>query len=223
MENNFVNIRVFYHKIKRAKYISHLDTARCMQRALTRTTLPVWYTEGFNPHIYLTFALPLSLGYESLSESMDLRLTEDVDFEEVQRRLNESLPEDIRVTKVCLPKSKADVISTALYKITISSIYHEATLLYDCFCNMISQEKIEVIKRTKKGNKLIDIKQDIEVLSCTIVDNYMSICLRTSAGIEKNVNPTLLTDELAGKYNLEGLQVAVVRVGIYDKNGDEFE
>ena len=65
-----INIRVFYHKTSRAKYISHLDIMRCMQRAVVRAGLPVWYTEGFNPHIYLTFSLPLSGWLTTLIRSM---------------------------------------------------------------------------------------------------------------------------------------------------------
>ena len=79
--NKMPNLRVFYEKTGRAKYISHLDINRCMQRALRRAEIPVWYTEGFNPHPYTTFALPLSLGYESLCETMDLRITRMMDCE----------------------------------------------------------------------------------------------------------------------------------------------
>lgn len=48
-------VRLFFTKLDRAKYISHLDMNRCMSRALKRSGLPVWYTGGFNPHMYLTF------------------------------------------------------------------------------------------------------------------------------------------------------------------------
>ena len=59
-------IRVWFTKTGEASYISLLDLQRVMQRALKRSGLPVWYTLGFNPHIYMTFAAPLSLGQESL-------------------------------------------------------------------------------------------------------------------------------------------------------------
>ena len=54
-------IRVFYRKTDTAKYISHLDINRCFQRAMKRAGIPLWFTEGFNPHAYLTFPLPLAL------------------------------------------------------------------------------------------------------------------------------------------------------------------
>ena len=49
-------VRVFYKKLGRLKFISHLDMNRFMLRALRLSGLPVWYTEGFNPHPYATFA-----------------------------------------------------------------------------------------------------------------------------------------------------------------------
>ena len=45
-----------------------------MQRSLRRAGIPLWYTEGFNRHPYVTFAAPLSLGFEGLQETMDIRL-----------------------------------------------------------------------------------------------------------------------------------------------------
>ena len=89
------NVRVFYQKTGRGKYISHLDMTRCMKRALRRAGIPVWYTEGFNPHVYMTFALPISLGFESLCETMDIRLTQPMSLEEIKERLNRVLPEGI--------------------------------------------------------------------------------------------------------------------------------
>ena len=95
-------VRVFFEKKGRIKYISHLDIVRCISRAIKRSGLPVWYTLGFNPHIYLTFALPLSLGFESECESMDFRLTEHKDPQEIIESLNRVFPEGLRVYKACL-------------------------------------------------------------------------------------------------------------------------
>ena len=85
-------VRVFFAKEGRLKYISHLDVTRCLARVFHRCGLPIWYTQGFNPHAYLTFALPLPLGVESRCESFAFRLTEEVNYEEVRDRLNAVLP-----------------------------------------------------------------------------------------------------------------------------------
>ena len=112
-----VNTRVFFSKMNRAKYISHLDLNHTVLRAIRRSKLPVWQTEGYNPHTYVAFMLPLSLGQEGVREAMDFRLTEDVSFEEVAQRLNDALPPDIRVTEVTEPHYKNTDIASAEYRI----------------------------------------------------------------------------------------------------------
>ena len=85
-------VRIWFRKIGAAKYISHLDLNRCMARAMRRAAIPAWVTEGFNPHLFLTFALPLSLGQEGLDESMDIKLPDDFPIETLPDRLNAVLP-----------------------------------------------------------------------------------------------------------------------------------
>ena len=114
------DIRAFYRKEGRAKYISHLDLYRTVQRAFQRSKLPIWFTLGFNPHIYLTYALPLALGYEGVRESFDFRLTEDLPLEEAAARLNAAMPEGIVITELAPPVRKADDIEKADYTLEFS-------------------------------------------------------------------------------------------------------
>ena len=93
-------VRLVFSKTDRCKYISHLDINRCMSRALSRAEIPLWFTEGFNPHPYMSFSLPLSLGVESLCESVDLRITDDISNDEIKNRMNEMLPTGIRIVDV---------------------------------------------------------------------------------------------------------------------------
>ena len=71
-------VRFAFAKTGVLQYISHLDLQRTMAHAIIRAKIPVWYTEGFNKHPYITCAAPLSLGYEGLQETMDFRLTASV-------------------------------------------------------------------------------------------------------------------------------------------------
>ena len=67
--------RLTFAKKGRARYISHLDLMRAMQRAIKRAGVPIWYTQGFNPHSYLMFPLALPLGTESEVEVLDIALS----------------------------------------------------------------------------------------------------------------------------------------------------
>ena len=57
--------RLLFSKTGRAKYISHLDLMRTFQRAFFRSGIQIRHTEGFNPHPFVSIALPLSVGYSS--------------------------------------------------------------------------------------------------------------------------------------------------------------
>ena len=72
-------LRVKFEKTGKLQYISHLDLLRTMQTALRRAKVNMIYTEGFNPHMRIAFALPLSIGIESVCEYMDIRTEESVD------------------------------------------------------------------------------------------------------------------------------------------------
>lgn len=82
------------------RYISHLDYAGLIERAIRRGRLPAAYSEGFNPHIKLAFASALSLGVISEAEYMDFELTKPLCQPEVFDKLNQSLPAGVRVLQL---------------------------------------------------------------------------------------------------------------------------
>lgn len=206
-----VNTRVFFGKTGRAKYISHLDLNRVMQGAIKRAKLPVWYTEGYNPHMYIQFMLPLSLGQEGVREAMDFRLLEDISYEEVTDRLNKALPLDIRAVETAAPVMKNTDITTAEYEIT-------ADIDKMKFLEFAESEKIVVEKKTKKGMSEIDLKPLISGLTVGDV-----ITLRLPAGNDFNINPALLLDAYRGASGEELRRVRIVRTKIFCADGSEFK
>ena len=93
-------VRIWFAKEGKVKYISHLDVMRCMSRAVRRARLPLWYTEGFNPHPYMMFALPLSLGFSSQCESMDIRIEGEMTDADIAGRMRDVMPEGLRLLSV---------------------------------------------------------------------------------------------------------------------------
>lgn len=206
-----VNTRAFFSKTGRAKYISHLDLSSVVIRAMKRTKLPIWQTEGFNPRTYVTFMLPLSLGQEGLHEAMDFRLTEDVPYSEVKERLNAALPADIRVTEITVPKDKNTDITAARYRIESSADPEKLRALCE-------KDQINVEKRTKKGITIVDLKPlmsdvklDGEVLGVTL-----------PAGNSFNINPALIFEAYSAEYGERVKRLKIVRTNIFSGNR-EFE
>lgn len=206
-----VNTRAFFSKTGRAKYISHLDLSGVIIRAMKRTKLPIWQTEGFNPRTYVTFMLPLSLGQEGLHEAMDFRLTEDVPYSEVKERLNAALPADIRVTEITVPKDKNTDITAARYRIETSADPGKLRALCE-------KEQINVEKRTKKGSTIVDLKP---LMSDVKLDGDV-LELTLPAGNSFNINPALIFEAYTAEYGERVKRLKIVRTHIYSGNR-EFE
>lgn len=94
-----IRLRASLEKGDAARFISHLDLVRAIERALRRSGLPVAYSEGYNPHPKLTFTAPLPLGATSVAEYMEIVLSEDIAPEEFASRLSAQLPLGLRVTE----------------------------------------------------------------------------------------------------------------------------
>ncbi|MDR1755033.1 MAG: TIGR03936 family radical SAM-associated protein [Eubacterium sp.] len=181
--DKFFDIRVFFSKLGRAKYISHLDLYRTVQRAIKRAKLPVWETKGFNRHIYLTFALPLALGVEGLHESMDMRLVSDMSFDNVRENLNAALPEELTILSVARPVMKHTKIKKASYRIITD-------INTDNFKEFLNQEKIVTEKKTKKKITIVDLKPHIMEIRI----ESGKICLVLPAGVDFAINPGLVIE-----------------------------
>ncbi len=74
------------------KFLSHLDLARALDRAVRRAKLPVAYSAGFHPHAEISFGPPLPLGAEGLREPACLALARTASPAEMTRSLSRQLP-----------------------------------------------------------------------------------------------------------------------------------
>jgi radical SAM-linked protein len=91
MEHSKVRIR--FRKIGDLRLISHHDLLRFFERAIRRAQLPIRWTQGFNPHPRLVFALPLSLGITGAQEVLELELEGEITSQGVLERLSaQTLP-----------------------------------------------------------------------------------------------------------------------------------
>ena len=75
MEVGFVmRVRIKFTKTGALKFLGHLDVMRYFQKALRRAEIDVAFSEGFSPHMIMSFAAPLGLGITSTGEYFDLDL-----------------------------------------------------------------------------------------------------------------------------------------------------
>lgn len=163
-----------------------------MQRTFKRAGISVWYTEGFNPRVYIMFPLPLSLGYESGCEIMDFNITDDnLSNEEIMSKMNAVLPEGIQITEVYEPVMKHTAIEFSEYEIYLISEQHLYTA--EKFRDFMSGEQIIIKKKTKqKTMKDVDIKPFSDILEINDTEKGLFIKLRMPSGSNASYNPSLL-------------------------------
>lgn len=215
----FRTVRITFSKKGRARFISHLDLNRTMTRAVRRANLPIWYTEGFNRHPYLTFASPLSLGYEGEQETMDLRLEQEMDLAELVLRLDTVMPEGLHVIKADWAVQKAGEVNKAVYRLQLDSCPKTMVI------QLLSQSEILVQKRNKKKEwKTIDIKPSLETADAQVTEtsNGTQIELTLPCSSVQTVNPSLIAEALRQIPDIPDFSVSVCRLAVLDKNGKVF-
>jgi radical SAM-linked protein len=166
--------RLTFQKVDRLRYLSHLDLARCFDRAVRRAALPVAYTEGFNPHARIMFASALGVGVASLGELCAVSLAESVRPDEILRRLNAQLPVGLKVTEARVePRTKRSPFSNiarAVYDIRVDVQPDEARAsLAAAVAAMLAAPELQVTRQTKSRVSAVDIRPGIYALTATTI------------------------------------------------------
>ena len=209
-------IRLKFRKKGLSIYYSQLDLQRVMARALKKSGLPVWYSQGFNPHIYMTFTLPLSLGHESECESVDFRLNEEMAEADILKALEGTLPQGIELVSAQAPDYDARSIAFAKYDITL---YGGSEKIINALESYNDLEQAIVTKVTKKGQKDINLKELIKDVKVTETKtDEVTFTAIYPAGVSLNINPSLLLDFIKENYGVEVIDAFVIRKNLYDAN-----
>jgi radical SAM-linked protein len=143
-----------------ARWISHLDLMRAMARAVRRAGLPAKYTQGFHPHVAMSFAQALGVGYFSLGEYMELELDDSAGLEDAAKALNAALPGGIEITGAWRLDGKAPTLMAAVaasrWRVEFEEPPDEALLRK--FRALLDLETIEVVKEGRNGPTNVDIR-----------------------------------------------------------------
>lgn len=218
-----INLRAVYAKYGNAKYFSHLDLMRTMQRAIKRSGIPIWYTEGFNPHIYLNFPVALPLGTESYVEPMDFSVVEECDLEDLREKLDNAMPPGLNIISVKPQIMKNTDVASAEYDVTLSSDKHSSEEIVEKFREFLSADTIEIHKRSKKkGEVIVDIKPHVVVTDISSENGLVLIHFILPAGNSFNLNVNTVLDAFADKTGISTDVVCIKRTKISAENGEDF-
>ena len=220
------------------KFIGHLDTMRYFQKAIRRSGIKPAFSQGFSPHMIMSFAEPLGVSYQSYGEYFDLDVDYDEDMPsstEMAKMLNDVMVPGFSIVEIRRigedKKSKAmTMVAAASYLIYgkdpddelcgIGNIWNiSSEKLSELLDGFLSQNEIKALYRSKKGEKEVDIKERIIEASVNEDGAIDLFCLAGSTG---NLRPTLFTETLCdfSKIAYDPLDYQIIRKEMYSSGED---
>ena len=188
------------------KFISHLDLMRTIQRIIRRSQVPIEYSKGFNPHMALSLAQPLSVGVYSDGEYMDIVLTEEMKVADLLARLNEAAPPTIRFFEATpieivenvkrVPQAMA-LLDAGRYIIKLKLVNEEN--VEEKMASLLNENAWETLKKSKKGEKMADIKPLVKELKYWVKDGELVINALIATGSRENLSADLLARFITSK------------------------
>jgi radical SAM-linked protein len=177
-----VRLRVKYTIDGKIRFISHLDLMRVFFRACIKSNIPVSLSQGFSPHLMISFGHPLSVGMSGSCEYLDMYMLENVDTKDVKEKLQSGLPVGIEIKDVFEVDRRLPSLS-----VSINRAKFKIKLPYEHRANIA-----ERIKRIKE----LDMFKNIKELKFIGEELIMDLPIGQSGNIKPYVVLTNLWPEL---------------------------
>jgi len=202
-----VRYLIKYTKDSEIKFIAHLDLMRTLQKIIKRSGLPVEYSKGFNPHMAVSIAQPLSVGVHSSGEYMDVVLNEELDEEYIKAKMSEKTPRGIKildVVKVIPVEGKKQSQAMAIIdaaKYTIKLKYTNQEEVKKTLQDICTSPEWNIVKKSKSGEKMVNIKTLIHEFDYEVSNCELKITVLIACGSRANLSAGLIADYM--KENIE--------------------
>ena len=191
--------RLLFEKTGRARYISHLDLMRTFQRAFSRAGIQIKHTEGFNPHPFVSIALPLSVGFSSQCEILEFGLVGGAEAEEVPARLTAAMPEGIRIL-ACYPgERKLKELYSIHYVMTFEFPGGRPSGCEDAIAELLGRESILMKKKSNKAKSGFTEVDLIPLIRSWEISSVQRDTMTISAVLSAQ-NPGLNPDLIRGAF-----------------------
>ena len=197
-----MRILAVFEKGERIRHIGHLDIQRSVQRGLRRSGLPVAYSQGFNPHILITFASALSTGACGKREIMDVTMTEEVTAEEFLARINRAMPPEMQVSEARAVDQRypslMGLVRAAEYDLLIRD-QETGKRLTALIPEFLARDTIPAMRKTK--TKLVECDIKPLILSLRGEENHLYATLVLTE--RESCKPQMLLEALKQQADIE--------------------
>lgn len=217
-----MNIRMKFKKHGCMKFIGHLDIMRYFQKAIRRADIDIAYSEGFSPHMIMSFASPLGVGLTSEGEYVDLQVHSCESSKAAVDALNSVMVEGMEVVSFkLLPENVKNAMSSvaaADYFVNWREGYAPENW-EEKFVSFLQKEEILIVKKTKRSEAEVDLKPML--YKAEIRDG--GIFMQVACGSVNNLKPELVMEAFSKEAGIELAPFAleVCRLEVYADLGDE--
>lgn len=217
-----MNIRMKFEKHGCMKFIGHLDIMRYFQKAIRRADIDIAYSEGFSPHMIMSFAAPLGVGLTSCGEYVDLQVHSCESSAKAVEALNSVMVEGMKVVSFLkLPddaKNAMASVAAADYFVKFREGC-EPEHWQEKFEAFLEKPEMLIVKKTKKSEAEVDLKPMI--YECTLRDG--GIFMKLACGSVNNLKPELVMEAFMRDAQMTPAPFAleVERLECYTDLGDE--
>ena len=244
--------RIKFSKVGSMRFIGHLDVMRYFQKAFRRADIAMSYSQGFSPHQLMSFASPLGIGLSSDAEYLDIVLEDSESVENFVPRLNEVMNDEILVKDFTVlteeSKTSMAVLAACDYLVTVkpdkTSFLADASKRKSALAKLLARDTIELMKKTKRSEKMVDIKENIYKVTDDLsefeaftgvkygemaldINEYQPVLyLQLTAGSMVNIKPELVLEALCSQEGEEydWLSYQIHRIEMYaDQNAKKGE
>jgi len=158
---------VTFAKEEAARFLSHLDVMRALQRAFRRAGLPVAYSQGFHERPRMTVARALAMGVTASNELCAVDLVQPVRPMDAAKALAPQMPPGLPLVALSVEprarKSPFEALSRAVYQIGLSAA--DAEDLRHAVEAVLDRREIVVTRATKSGERPVDIRPGVYAAS----------------------------------------------------------
>ena len=217
-----MNIRMKFKKNGCMKFIGHLDIMRYFQKAIRRADIDIAYSEGFSPHMIMSFAAPLGVGLTSEGEYVDLQVNSCASSKGAVDALNSVMVDGMEVVSFkLLPENVKNAMSSvaaADYFVNFREGYAPENweTKFEAF---LQKEEMLIVKKTKRSEAEVDLKPML--YKTEIRDG--GIFMQVACGSVNNLKPELVMEAFAKDAGIElpPFSLEVCRLEVYADLGDE--
>ena len=217
-----MNIRMKFKKHGCMKFIGHLDIMRYFQKAIRRADIDIAYSEGFSPHMIMSFAAPLGVGLTSEGEYVDLQVNSCASSKAAVDALNSVMVDGMEVVSFkLLPEN----VKNAMSSVAAADYFVKWREGYvpenweEKFNAFLQKEEMLIVMKTKRSEAEVDLKPML--YKTELRDG--GIFMQVACGSVNNLKPELVMEAFAKDAGIELAPFAleVCRLEVYADLGDE--